>query len=147
VSPPISSFSATRGRFAGTGLHVTVVVAIVLMALAGHAGARLFLEPPSAWARSRGSETAPSLGDGSRAARDTGKVVIIGLDGATWRVIEPMMQRGELPHLERLVRDGTSGRLMSFEPIESPRVWTRWVVLLPPASQPGMTKPSSSCGG
>ncbi len=52
------------------------------------------------------------------------RLVIIGMDGATWNLIDPMMARGELPNLERLVRRGASGPLTSLEPIESPRVWT-----------------------
>jgi predicted AlkP superfamily phosphohydrolase/phosphomutase len=51
-------------------------------------------------------------------------VVIIGLDGGTWRLIEPMMERGELPNLQWFVRNGTSGPLTSLVPIESPRIWT-----------------------
>jgi predicted AlkP superfamily phosphohydrolase/phosphomutase len=62
--------------------------------------------------------------DWPAAHRDGGKVVIIGIDGATWKLMGPMIQRGELPNLENLVVNGVSGPLAAFEPIESPRIWT-----------------------
>ena len=61
---------------------------------------------------------------GAASGSDSPPVVIVGMDGANWRLIEPMMRRGELPNLERLVRQGASGPLTSLEPIESPRIWT-----------------------
>ena len=32
------------------------------------------------------------------------KLLLLGLDAATWRVIDPLLQAGKLPHLERLYR-------------------------------------------
>ena len=52
------------------------------------------------------------------------RISIIGIDGATWRVIDPMIARGELPHLARLVEAGVRGPLRSQKPLESPPVWT-----------------------
>ena len=52
------------------------------------------------------------------------KILIIGVDGAEWNIINPMVERGELPHFGRLIKDGTSGNLTSLEPILSPLIWT-----------------------
>ncbi|MCP4038525.1 MAG: hypothetical protein GY733_16415 [bacterium] len=52
-----------------------------------------------------------------------GRVLLIGIDGATHRVIEPMLAQGHLPHLARLAREGASGALRSTKPIVSPRIW------------------------
>ncbi|MBL8150046.1 MAG: alkaline phosphatase family protein [Blastocatellia bacterium] len=41
------------------------------------------------------------------------KVIIIGLDGATFDVIDPMIAEGRLPNLKRLIEDGASGPLRS----------------------------------
>jgi hypothetical protein len=38
-------------------------------------------------------------------------VVLVGLDGATWTVLRPLMERGDLPTLRRLVERGASGVL------------------------------------
>jgi hypothetical protein len=52
------------------------------------------------------------------------KMLLIGLDGADWRVMRPMIERGELPTLARLAEEGVRGDLRSFEPLASPLVWT-----------------------
>lgn len=44
------------------------------------------------------------------------KVLIIGLDGATFDVIGPLVQGGKLPTFKKLMDDGASGRLRSAIP-------------------------------
>jgi predicted AlkP superfamily phosphohydrolase/phosphomutase len=51
-------------------------------------------------------------------------VLLIGLDGATWDIMEPMMAAGELPNLNALRNEGAWGVLTSTEPTLSPAVWT-----------------------
>jgi len=51
-------------------------------------------------------------------------VVIFGLDAATWDVLDPLMQRGLLPNLQRLRAQGTAGPLQSTQPSSSPVIWT-----------------------
>jgi len=58
-------------------------------------------------------------------ARPTGlKVLVIGVDGAEWDVIEPLMEEGRLPAFSRLVKEGAHGKLRSLEPTLSPIIWT-----------------------
>ncbi len=52
------------------------------------------------------------------------RAVLIGIDGATWNVIEPMMDRGLLPGISRMVEEGAHGRLESTRPPTSPSAWT-----------------------
>lgn len=52
------------------------------------------------------------------------KVIVVGLDGAEWDVIQPLMEEDKLPHLEKLMREGKSGNLTSSLPVESPVAWT-----------------------
>ncbi|MCZ6766408.1 MAG: alkaline phosphatase family protein [bacterium] len=53
------------------------------------------------------------------------KVMVIGIDGASWAVIRPIMDEGLMPNLQRLIREGVSGPLRSsLPPIESPTIWT-----------------------
>jgi len=57
------------------------------------------------------------------AARD--KVMLIGLDGAEWDLIHPMIEAGQMPNLERLMNRGVYGNLRSLEPLaKSPAIWT-----------------------
>lgn len=46
----------------------------------------------------------------------TKKVVVIGLDGATWDVIHPLIQKGKLPTWDYLVKNGSYGNLNSTIP-------------------------------
>lgn len=58
------------------------------------------------------------------APRGDRNVLLVGLDGADWDVAEPLMARGEMPNLARLVRDGVRARLRSIAPMLSPVIWT-----------------------
>lgn len=51
-------------------------------------------------------------------------VVILGLDAATWDVIDPLMKRGLLPNLQKLRAKGTTAPLKSTQPSSSPVIWT-----------------------
>ena len=64
-----------------------------------------------------------------RLVRDLGRagdqrVMILGIDGADWNILRPMLGRGELPHLGRLVADGVRAELESIRPLLSPLIWT-----------------------
>jgi predicted AlkP superfamily phosphohydrolase/phosphomutase len=50
--------------------------------------------------------------------------LVIGLDGATWKLLRPWMAAGELPNLKALVDSGVSGDLISVVPFLSPPAWT-----------------------
>lgn len=52
------------------------------------------------------------------------KVILIGLDGADWNILDPLFESGRLPHLARLARTGVRGRLHSITPMLSPVIWT-----------------------
>ena len=52
------------------------------------------------------------------------KVFVLGLDGATWDVLEPLIQDGLLPNLARLREQGAWGSLRSVFPPLSPVAWT-----------------------
>lgn len=52
------------------------------------------------------------------------RVLLIGVDAATWTVMRPLIAAGKLPTLARLMAEGWSGTLLSIEPTVSPAVWT-----------------------
>jgi Flp pilus assembly protein TadD/predicted AlkP superfamily phosphohydrolase/phosphomutase len=52
------------------------------------------------------------------------KVVLVGVDGADWDIIDPMIQEGDLPNFARLIQMGTRASLESIQPMLSPRIWT-----------------------
>jgi predicted AlkP superfamily phosphohydrolase/phosphomutase len=52
------------------------------------------------------------------------KVMVLGLDGATWDVLTPLIEQGRLPNLSRLRDQGASASLRSVFPPLSPVAWT-----------------------
>ncbi len=52
------------------------------------------------------------------------RLAIVGIDGATYEIIRPMIAAGELPHMARILREGVSGDLESEKPPMTPPAWT-----------------------
>ncbi len=57
----------------------------------------------------------------------TPRVLVIGIDGATPQLIEPWAAAGELPALQRLMREGAYGRLQAWPNLNSAAAWTSLV--------------------
>ena len=55
---------------------------------------------------------------------DTRKVFILGLDGATFDIMEPLMEKGELPNIASIVGEGVYAYLNSTVLPHSPSAWT-----------------------
>jgi hypothetical protein len=51
------------------------------------------------------------------------KVVFVGLDGADWQVLQPMIDRGQLPAFAAMMRRGVSGELRPFPHANSSGLW------------------------
>ena len=56
-----------------------------------------------------------------------GRVLVIGLDGATLDLICPWVEEGRLPNLARLMKGGTYGKLESTIPPQTPVAWTSFM--------------------
>ncbi|MGZ4982686.1 MAG: alkaline phosphatase family protein [Chthoniobacterales bacterium] len=54
----------------------------------------------------------------------TARVLLIGWESAEWKIIEPLVEAGELPHLTRLIENGAMGRLATLDPPLPPLTWT-----------------------
>jgi predicted AlkP superfamily phosphohydrolase/phosphomutase len=55
------------------------------------------------------------------------RVLVIGLDGATWDVLDPWISDGSLPHLARLRQSGSWGALLSSIPPISAPAWSTFM--------------------
>lgn len=54
-------------------------------------------------------------------AHKRSRLLVIGLDGGTWKVLGPLMERGEMPFLASLYGEGASADLVStFPPVTAP---------------------------
>ena len=67
-------------------------------------------------------------GNGSHPSRDgDARVLILGLDGATWDIIDPLLAAGRLPHIARLLAEGARGPMQSTVP---PMTFPAWTTLM-----------------
>jgi len=55
------------------------------------------------------------------------KLLIIGLDGATFRVIDPLISEGRLPNIARILKEGTRATLQSTIPPASSPGWDAFI--------------------
>lgn len=51
------------------------------------------------------------------------KILLIGWDGADWEHINPLLDAGLLPNLEKFINRGVMGNLATLQPILSPMLW------------------------
>lgn len=51
-------------------------------------------------------------------------VLLIGWDAADWKVIQPLMDKGHMPALERMVNAGSMASITTLHPVLSPMLWT-----------------------
>lgn len=66
------------------------------------------------------------------AGRAAPKVVVIGFDGADWNITRQMMERGELPHLAALAKEGGAWPLLPTNPPQTPVSWSTFATGLNP---------------
>jgi tetratricopeptide (TPR) repeat protein len=97
--------------------------------------------PEGAFAREETAAATRAAGDGATGGGTSGggrgpmpertatgvRLVFVGLDGADWDIIDPLLREGRLPHLARLVAAGARGPLRSYDPMISPLLWTTMV--------------------
>jgi predicted AlkP superfamily phosphohydrolase/phosphomutase len=51
------------------------------------------------------------------------RIIVLGLDGATFDIIDPMIEQGKLPNLKKMITNGSRGILNSVIPPYSPPAW------------------------
>ncbi len=61
------------------------------------------------------------------------RAVIFGVDGLSFRILRPLIERGDLPNFARLEREGTQATFISSVPAVTPPAWMSLVTGLKPA--------------
>jgi predicted AlkP superfamily phosphohydrolase/phosphomutase len=61
------------------------------------------------------------------------KVLLIGWDGADWRILDPLLERGDLPNLAALISRGGRALLKSTLPTHSWAAWPSFLTGVDPA--------------
>lgn len=76
------------------------------------------------------------------------KVLLIGWDAADWKIINPLLDSGKMPNLERLINTGVMGNLATLFPELSPMLWTSIATGKRPFKHGiyGFTEPSPQTG-
>jgi len=53
------------------------------------------------------------------------KIVVLGIDGMEWRLIDPLLEEGKLPNFAKLIDRGVRADLRSLDTVlKSPTIWT-----------------------
>jgi len=52
------------------------------------------------------------------------QVLLLGWDGADWKIIHQLLDKGQMPALERLMRQGVRGHVSTLKPSLSPLLWS-----------------------
>jgi hypothetical protein len=97
--------------------------ALVALALAvfGGSAVRVATSAPPPWEPPPDAVGADDVGP----VEDTGlRVLVIGIDGGTWKTLDPLREQGRMPNLDALCRRGVTARLESDLPTYSPNLWT-----------------------
>ena len=61
------------------------------------------------------------------------KLIVIGLDGATFEIMDPLLEKGQLPYLAQLMSQGVRARLLSTIPYATIPAWPSFMT----GSNPG----------
>lgn len=60
------------------------------------------------------------------------RILLVGWDGADWRILDPLLERGDLPHLGSVVERGGRAVLRSTRPTHSWSAWPSFLTGLDP---------------
>lgn len=52
------------------------------------------------------------------------KIVVVGVDGMWWKIMDPLLKKDKLPNLEDLIENGSYGPLATLYPTFSAAIWT-----------------------
>lgn len=52
------------------------------------------------------------------------RVVLVGWDGADWKLLDPLLKEGRLPNLAGIIARGRTWDLDTYQPMASPLIWT-----------------------
>ncbi len=65
-------------------------------------------------------------------ARTRPRVIILGVNGAEWDILRPLLVRGEMPNLARVIERGVSGKLRTISAPNCPKIYSILETSTPP---------------
>lgn len=116
----------------GAGLRASTIRSVSATPLRSLLGVLLGVSAFLAGACGRG-ESWPELGGVPRPGPYEGPpILVVGMDGLEWSVLEPLLEQGRAPNFAALIRRGVAGALETEIPTWSPVVWTSIATGFPP---------------
>jgi len=59
------------------------------------------------------------------------RVIVLGVNGAEWDILKPLLVRGEMPNLARVIQHGVSGKLKTVSAPNCPKVYSIFATSAP----------------
>lgn len=104
---PVQQIKSYKKRIVGMGIVSSILIAL------GAAGILMFkksdLQLPTV--TNNGTKKSP-------------KLILLGLDGGEWRIVQELLDKGEMPNLKKLMENGITARPIPLNPTVSPAIWT-----------------------
>jgi predicted AlkP superfamily phosphohydrolase/phosphomutase len=66
------------------------------------------------------------------AAKSKPRVIVLGVNGMEWDFVRPLLLRGEMPNLARVIENGAHGKLKTLSAPNCPKVYTAIATSTPP---------------
>lgn len=60
------------------------------------------------------------------------RVIVMAVNGAEWDVLRPLLIRGEMPNLKKIIENGVYGKLRTLSAPNCPKVFTTFATSVPP---------------
>ena len=70
------------------------------------------------------SRISPSRSQNSQTQPKRKRLFLIGLDAADWKILTPLIKKNRMPHLHKILKNGSYGYLDCYGKRLSPTVWT-----------------------
>jgi predicted AlkP superfamily phosphohydrolase/phosphomutase len=74
----------------------------------------------------------PLHGQTGNSSQAKPRVIVLGVNGAEWDIIRPLLVRGEMPNLARVMKRGISGKLRTVSAPNCPKVYSVFETSTPP---------------
>jgi tetratricopeptide (TPR) repeat protein len=82
-------------------------------------------------------------------ANRNARVLLIGWDAADWKIINPLLDQGLMPTLNKFIEEGVMGNLATLQPMLSPMLWNSIATGMRPERHGihGFVEPDPQTGG
>jgi predicted AlkP superfamily phosphohydrolase/phosphomutase len=74
----------------------------------------------------------PVRGQEVSKAQPKPRIVLFGVNGAEWDIIKPLLLRGEMPNLARVIERGVSGKMRTISAPNCPKIYSIFETSTPP---------------